>query len=103
MREGTPRSCKGALGPWQLQESPDNVGPVNHGAPVEATQSVKGCLCVSAEAAHGMGRRPQGGQGQNRTGEIPLSGIAGRPGDTWLMAGLGTQPATERAVLVTPA
>jgi hypothetical protein len=45
-----------------------------------------------------------GGVGKaNRTGENPLSGIAGRPGETWLMAGLGTQPASESAVLVTPA
>ena len=33
MSEITPRSCKGALGTWQLQESPDKGGPVNHGAP----------------------------------------------------------------------
>src|SRR6266852_143176 len=32
-----------------------------------------------------MGRRPQGGQGQNRTGEIPPSGIAGGHTETWAM------------------
>ena len=32
-----------------------------------------------------MGRRPQGGQGQHRTGEIPPSGIAGGLTETWAM------------------
>jgi hypothetical protein len=76
-REGTPCSCTGALGTWQLQESPDNVGPGNNGAPLEANQRVKGCMWVSTEASRSLGRQPQGGQGQNRTGEIPPSGIAG--------------------------
>jgi len=85
MREGTPRSCKGALGTWQLQEYPDNGGPVNKGAPLEATHSAQGCMGVSTEASRCMGRRPQGGQGQNRTGEIPPSGIAGGHTETWAM------------------
>src|SRR4030095_5515184 len=36
-----------------------------------------------------MERRPQGGQGQNRTGESPPSGIAGGPAETWTMVALG--------------
>jgi len=48
MREVTPRSCKGALGTWRLQEYPDNVGPGNNGAPVEANHRVQGCMWVSA-------------------------------------------------------
>ena len=48
MREVTPRSCKGALGTWRLQEYPDNGGPGNHGAPVEANHRVQGCMWVSA-------------------------------------------------------
>jgi hypothetical protein len=60
-------------------------------------------LGVSWSVSDPVGRRREESQGQNRIGENPLSGIAGRPGETWLMVGLGTQPATERAVLVTPA
>src|SRR5215510_1252575 len=37
----------GALGTWQLQEYPDNVGPVNNGAPLEANHKVPGCMWVS--------------------------------------------------------
>ena len=40
--EGTPGSCQGALGPWQLQESPDTGGPANHEAPLEANHSATG-------------------------------------------------------------
>ena len=83
MSEGTPRSCKGALGTWRLQESPDTGGPGNHGAPVEANHRVQGCIWVSAEASRCRGRRPQGGQGQHRPGESPPSGIAGGPAETW--------------------
>jgi hypothetical protein len=43
MSEVTPRSCKGALGTWQLQEYPD-FGPVNNGALWEANHRVKGCM-----------------------------------------------------------
>ena len=39
---GTPGSCTGALGTWQLQESPDTVGPANHEAPVEANHTASG-------------------------------------------------------------
>ena len=43
----TPQSCQGALGTWELQESPDTGGPVNTEAPVEANQREQGCLWVS--------------------------------------------------------
>src|SRR5574341_2509950 len=97
MSEVTPPSCKGALGTWQLQEYPDNVGPENHGAPVEANQRVKGWMWVSTEASRALGRRPSGGQGQNRTGESPPSGIAGGPAETWTMVELGTQLAYRKS------
>ena len=65
------------------------VGPVHKGAPVAANQSVQGCRWVSAEASRSLGRQPQGGQGQNRTGESPPSGIAGGPAETWTMGERG--------------
>jgi len=43
MSEVTPRSGKGALGTWQLQEYPD-FGPGNKGALWEANHRVKGCM-----------------------------------------------------------
>ena len=97
MSEGTPRSCKGALGTWRLQESPDTGGPGNHGAPVEANHRVQGCMWVSAEASRCRGRRPQGGQGQHRPGESPPSGIAGGPAETWTMVELGTHLAYRKS------
>src|SRR5712691_1764030 len=72
-------------------------GPGNHEAPGEANQSVKGRLCVSASASHGMGRRPSGGQGQHRTGDIPRSGIAGGPAETWTMGERGTHLAYRKS------
>src|SRR2546428_9932996 len=56
-----------------------------------------GCMWVSTAASRGMGRRPQGGQGQNRTGEIPPSGIAGGPVETWTMVELGTHLAYRKS------
>src|SRR5262245_4518022 len=44
-----------------------------------------------------MGRRPSGGQGQNRTGESPPSGIAGGPAETWTMVELGTHLAYRKS------
>src|SRR5215467_6251026 len=44
-----------------------------------------------------MGRRPQGSQGQNRTGESPPSGIAGGPAETWTMVELGTHLAYRKS------
>src|SRR2546422_6314623 len=93
----TPCTCKGALGPWQRQESPDPVGPGNHGAPWEANHRVMGCMGVSTAASRGMGRRPQGGQGQNRTGEIPPSGIAGGPAETWTTVERGPHLASRKS------
>jgi len=95
--EGTPGTCKGALGTWPLQESPDMVGPANHGAPVEAHHTATGCTWVSAEAACGMGRRREGSQGQNRTGENPPSGIVGGPAETWTRVELGTHLAYRKS------
>jgi hypothetical protein len=85
----TPCTCKGALGPGQLQEYPNTVGPVNHGAPVEANQRVQGYMWGSTEASRCMERRPKEGQGQNRTGAIPPYGTAGEPAETWTMVALG--------------
>src|SRR5215510_4085762 len=85
MSEITPRSCKGALGTWQLQEYPDMVGPGNTGAPQEAHQRATRCMGVSTEALRSWGRRPEGSQGQNRTGESPPSGIAVGSAETWPM------------------
>ena len=45
--EGTPGTCKGALGTWQLQESPDIVGPGNNAVPVEANHKEAGWMWVS--------------------------------------------------------
>jgi hypothetical protein len=77
MSERTPQSCKGALGTWPLQEYPDMLGPANNEAPVEANHTAQGWRWGSTCASRGMGRRPAGSQGQNRTGESPPSGIAG--------------------------
>ena len=44
-----------------------------------------------------VGKATRGSQGQNRTGEIPPSGIAGGPEETWTMVELGTHLAIERA------
>ena len=68
---------------------PRHVGPANKGAPVEVNQSVPGCMWVSPEASCVLGRRPTGSQGRHRPGEIPPSGIAGGPVETWTMAELG--------------
>ena len=72
-------------------------GPVNHGAPWGANQRVQGCMGVSPEASRFMGRRPEGGQGQNRTGESPPSGIAGGPAETWTMVERGTHLAYRKS------
>jgi hypothetical protein len=73
------------------------VGPGNNGAPVEANQRAQGCMWVSASASCSLGRRPSGGQGQNRTGESPPSGIAGGPVETWTMVELGTHLADRKS------
>src|SRR5262249_58036183 len=96
-REVTPRSCKGALGAWRLQEYSDNGGPGNQGAPVEANHRVQGCLWVSTYASGSLGRRPEGSHGQNRPGEIPPSGIAGGPAETWTMGERGTHLAYRKS------
>src|SRR5712691_5112917 len=73
MREGTPRACKGALGTWQLQESPD-FGPVNNGAPWEANRR-------EAKVRTGLGKshRPGSQGGLRKRGpwwnEAPTSPI----------------------------
>ena len=93
----TPCTCKGALGAGQLQEYPDMVGPGNHGVPVEANQRAPGCMWGRASASRALGRRPSGGQGQNRTGESPPSEIAGGPAETWTMVERGTHLAYRKS------
>ena len=44
---------------------------------------MRGVLGVSRSVSDPVGRRRRESQGQNRTGENPLSGIAGRPVETW--------------------
>ena len=66
------------------------------------TTAVRGVLGVSRSVAYLVGRRRSDSPGQNRTGEIPLSGIAGGLGETYPMVGIGSQPVSESAVLVTP-
>src|SRR4030095_15102112 len=44
-----------------------------------------------------MGRRPEGGQGQNRTGESPPSGSAGGPAETWTKVECGTHLAYRKS------
>src|SRR5262249_50943827 len=44
-----------------------------------------------------MGRRLSGGQGQNRTGESPPSGIVGGPAETWTTVELGTHLAYRKS------
>ena len=73
------------------------VGPVNNGAPGEANHRVKGCMWVSTEASRSLGRRPKGGQGQNRIGDIPPSGSAGGPAETWTMVELGPHRAYRKS------
>jgi hypothetical protein len=93
----TPQACTGALGTWELQESPDTVGPVHNEAPVEANQREQGWMWVSPCASRCMGRRPSGGQGQHRTGESPRSGIAGGPAATETMVERGTPLASRKS------
>ena len=76
-------------GHWAAPGVPGHGGPVNHGAPWEANQSVQGWRWVRTEASGSLGRRPSGGQGQHRTREIPLSGVAGGPAETWTMVERG--------------
>src|SRR5215475_11527602 len=44
-----------------------------------------------------MGRGPPGGQGQNRTGESPPSGIIGGPAETWTTVERGTHLAYRKS------
>ena len=105
--EVTPEAGEGALGAWRFRTGPrlrtGSAGFLIQERASQQTMAVRGVVGVSRSVSYPVGRRRRESQGQNRTGENPLSGIAGGPGETWLMAGLGTQPATERAVLVTPA
>jgi hypothetical protein len=105
--EVTPEAGEGTLGTWRFRTGPRHRPGGNRVLKVGTSCARKPQLCGACSESAGSvsdpgGRRRRDSQGQNRTGENPLSGIAGGPGETWLMVGLGTQPATERAVLVTP-
>ena len=64
---------------------------------MEANHRVQGWMWVSTSASRSLGRRPAGGQGQNRPGENPPSGIAGGPAETWTKVERGPHLASRKS------
>ena len=106
-RPVTPAAGEGALGTWRFRAGPGLCArltvALNAGTSFARKPRRPGACSGSAGSVSApVGRRRRDSQGQNRIGEIPPSGIAGGPGEPCPMVGLGTQPASESAVLVTP-
>jgi len=84
----TPACSEGALGTWRFQgwhlgHRAEREPTLEAGTSLRANQRQRGVCVPALELRHEMGRRAKDSQGQNRTGENPLSGIAGRPAETW--------------------
>jgi len=84
----TPEAGEGTLGTWRFWTGPGHRARdcrvLQRERASSQTTAVRGVLGVSRSVAYPVGRRRRESQGQNRTGEIPPSGIAGGLAETWL-------------------
>jgi hypothetical protein len=86
--EVTPEAGQGALGTGRFRAGPGLRArfTVALKAGTSFVRKPRGCGACSGSAgsvSDPVGRRRRDSPGQNRTGEIPLSGIVGGPAETW--------------------